>query len=154
MQLIKKYTTLIIVSIVSLAVGRYVLQPKTTVETKEVVKYVTVYKEKKEEKKKKKTTVTERTNPDGTKETTTVITEDDSVVTDSSGGTKIETESIKITSNTSRLSLSLLAIKDIPNPSKPIAYGAVISVPIVGSLNATGMVTTERQIGIGLGISF
>ena len=122
MQLIKKYTTLAIVSIISFAVGRYVLQPKTTVETKEIIKYVTVYKEKKEEKKKKKTTVTERTNPDGTKEVITVITEDDSVITNSSGGTKIETESVKITSNASRLSLSLLAIKDIPNPSRPIAY--------------------------------
>lgn len=154
METINKYKTIAIVAIISTLIGRYVLQPKTKVETKEVVKYVTVYKEKKEEKKKKKTTITERVNPDGSKEVITVITEDDSTITDSSGGTKFESETTKVVKNGANLSLSLIAIKDLPQPNRAISYGVILSVPIAGNLNATGMVTSDKQVGLGIGISF
>jgi hypothetical protein len=154
METINKYKTIAIVAIIGILVGRYVLQPKTKVETKEVIKYVEVYKEKKEEKKKKRTVITDRTNTDGSKETTTVISEDDSITTESSGSTRIESETTKIAKSGSDLSLSLLAIKDLPRPSRPLSYGVVISVPIAGNLNATGMVTTDKQIGLGIGITF
>ena len=150
----KKYKLIAIVAIVALLVGRYVLQPKVKVKIVEKTVYVEVFKEKKEEKKKVKTTIEERINTDGSKETTTVITDDSTSTTQTNRDVKIDSEKSIVKSTGSGLSLSLLAIKDIPNPSEPISFGAVISVPVFGNLNATGMVTTEKQVGLGLGITF
>lgn len=154
METIKQYRNIIIVAIVALLVGRYVLQPKVKVKIVEKTVYVEVFKEKKEEKKKVKTTIKERTNTDGSKETTTVITDDSTSTTQTNRDIKLDSEKSTITSTGSGLSLSLLAIKDVPNPSKPLSFGAVISVPIVGNLNVTGLVTTEKHVGLGLGLSF
>jgi hypothetical protein len=126
METINKYKTIAIVAVISVLIGRYVLQPKTKVETKVVTEYVEVYVEKKEEKKKKTTTITDRSTPDGGKETTTVIVEDSTSTTESSGSIKVQSETTKIAKSSSDLSLSLLAIKDIPNPSKPVSYGVVV----------------------------
>ena len=150
----KNYKVIAIVAIVALLVGRYVLQPKVKVKIVEKTVYVEVFKAKKEEKKKVKTTIKERTNTDGSKETTTVITDDSTSTTQTNRDVKIDSEKSIVKSTGSGLTLSLLAIKDIPNPSEPISFGAVISVPIIGNLNATGMVTTEKQVGLGLGITF
>jgi hypothetical protein len=154
METINKYKTIVVVAVISVLIGRYILQPETKVETKVVTEYVEVYVEKKEEKKKKTTTVTDRSNSDGSKETTTVIVEDSTSTTESSGSVKVQSETTKVAKSGSDLSLSLLAIKDIPNPSKPVSYGVVVSVPVIGNLNATGMVTTDKQIGLGIGIAF
>lgn len=154
MSKLKQYGLIGVVAILGILVGRYILQPKSKVETKEVVKYIEVFKEKKEEKKNVKTVITEKINKDGTKEITTVITDNSTSNSQTNKDSKLESDKTKIVKNGIGLSLSLLAIKDIPNPSRAISYGAVISVPIVGNLNATGMVTTEKQVGIGLGITF
>jgi len=150
----KKYKVIAIVAIVALLVGRYVLQPKAEIQIKETIKYVEVFKEKKEEKKKVKTTIKERTNADGSKETTTVITDDSSSSSQTNKDTKLDSSKETTIKKGSGLTLSLLAIKDIPSPLKPLSYGVVVSVPVFGNLNATGMFTTEKQVGLGLGISF
>lgn len=154
METIKQYRNIIVVAVVALLVGRYVLQPKVKVKVVEKTVYVEVFKEKKEEKKKVKTTIEERINTDGSKETTTVITDDSTSTTQTNRDIKLDSEKSTITSTGSGLSLSLLAIKDLPNPSKPLSFGVVISVPIIGNLNATGLVTTEKHVGLGLGLSF
>lgn len=137
--------------LIGILVGRYILSPKT--ETKEVVKYITVYEEKKEEKKNKRTTIKEVVRNDGTKETTTVVDESSDTVTNSSNRTDFESSKVKKV-RTADLSVSLIAINNLPNPKKDFSYGAVVTVPVVGNLNATGMVTTDKQVGIGIGISF
>jgi len=154
MSKLKQFGLIGVVAVIGILVGRYVLQPKSKVETKEVVKYVEVFKEKKEEKKNVKTVITEKIHKDGTREITTVITDNSTSTEQTNRDTKLDSEKTKLVKTGAGLSLSLLAIKDIPNPSKGIAYGAVISVPIIGNLNATGMVTTEKQVGIGIGITF
>jgi hypothetical protein len=154
MDKLKQYGLIGLVAIAGILIGRYVIQPKTTVQTKEVVKYVEVFKEKKEEKKNVKTIIKEKTNVDGSKETTTEITDNTTTIDQTNRDTKLESEKTKVVTTGSGLTLSLLAIKDIPNPNKAIAYGAVISVPIFGRLNATGLVTTDKQVGLGLGLSF
>jgi len=154
MSKLKQYGLIGVVAILGILVGRYILTPKSTVQTKEVIKYVEVFKEKKEEKKNVKTVIKETVKKDGTKETVTEITDNSTSNTQTNKDTKLDSEKSKVVKTGSGLTLSLLAVKDIPNPSKPLAYGAVISVPIIGNLNATGMVTTEKQVGIGLGITF
>lgn len=153
MESIKKVTTIALSAIIGILIGRYILKPKVKTEVKEVIKYVEVYKEKKEEKKSKKTSITERTNKDGSKETSTVIVENDSSVTESSKETESSVVKTAKTTTGSGLTLSMLAIKDLDSRN-PISYGAVVSVPVVGNLNITGMATTEKQVGIGIGISF
>lgn len=154
MEQLNKYKNLIIVAIVSLLVGRYVLQPKTKVETKETIKYVEVFKEKKEEKKKVKTIVTEHVNKDGSKDIKTVIDENSDSITQTNKDSKLQSEKTRVETKGSGLSLSMLAIKDVGISTKPLYYGAVVSVPLIGNLNVTGMVTTEKQVGLGLGITF
>lgn len=153
MESIKKVTTIALSAIIGILIGRYILKPKVKTEVKEVIKYVEVYKEKKEEKKSRRTSITERTNKDGSKETSTVIVENDSSVTESSKETESSVVKTAKTTTGSGLTLSMLAIKDLDSRN-PISYGAVVSVPVVGNLNITGMATTEKQIGIGIGINF
>jgi hypothetical protein len=136
--------TTLIVAISCILVGRFVLAPKPKVIVKEVVKIVEV--EKKQTKKKKDTIQT--TNPDGS--TTTQITETEDTTTDRT--TNIDS---KITSTSkSGLSLGLLAIKDVSSFSSPLQYGATITVPIMGSISAVGLVTTSKQVGVGLSLEF
>lgn len=150
----KKYITFACALVAGVLVGRYVLAPKTRVETKEIIKYVETKEEKKNEKKKRKVVVTETTRPDGTKESSSTTEEEDVIVTDTTTRKDFQSDksSKKITG--SDLSISLIAIRDIPQPQKPISYGVVMSVPVVGNLNVTGMVTSDKQVGLGVGISF
>lgn len=138
---------------IGVLIGRYIIKPQTKTKIKEVVKYVEIYKEKKEEKKNKKTTVTEVVRPDGTKETSTVIVENDVTTTESNrrseGKTSIKT---KIESG-AKITLGMLALKDVDSNGQ-IYYGVTGYFPIVGNLSVTGLVTTEKQVGIGLALSF
>jgi hypothetical protein len=136
----------IIVAISCLLVGRYVLTPKQ--KTKEVVKVVEV--EKKRTDSKKKVVTREVTNPDGTKVKET--TETENTVTDSERSRK--EDKFKLSETGASISLGLLAIKDATDFSKPFEYGATVAVPVIGNLKAMGMVTTSKQIGLGLSVDF
>jgi hypothetical protein len=151
---VKKYTTLLVVAISGVLVGRYVIQPKQEVKVREKIVYVEIFKEKKEEKKDTTTTITETVDKDGNKSTTTVIEDKSTSVTETTKDTKEKTDSSSVTKTGHRITLGMLAIKDLPNPIKPIAYGVTVAVPIFGNINATGLVTTEKQVGVGLAIHF
>lgn len=140
----KKYLNYVIIGVVALLVGRFVLQPKP--KTIEVVKYV----EKKEETKKtKKTTRTrERKNPDGSSQTETEIVEDST----SNSSTTIASE--KSTSTSKGVSVGILALKDLDRFSEKLEYGAVVSVPVFGSLSVMGSADTTKRIGLGLALEF
>ena len=140
----KQYLNYVIIGVVALLVGRFVLQPKP--KTIEVVKYV----EKKEETKKtKKTTRTrERKNPDGSSQTETEIVEDST----SNSSTTIASE--KSTSTSKGVSVGILALKDLDRFSEKLEYGAVVSVPVFGSLSVMGSADTTKRIGLGLALEF
>ena len=140
----KKYLNYVIIGVVALLVGRFVLQPKP--KTIEVVKYV----EKKEETKKtKKTTRTrERKNPDGSSQTEIEVVEDST----SNSSTTIASE--KSTSTSRGISVGILALKDLDRFSEKLEYGAVVSVPVFGSLSVMGSADTTKRIGLGLALEF
>jgi hypothetical protein len=140
----KKYLNYVIVGAIALLVGRFVLQPKP--KTIEVVKYV----EKKEETKKtKKTTRTrERKNPDGSSQTETEVVEDST----SNSSTTIASE--KSTSTSKGVSVGILALKDLDRFSEKLEYGAIVSVPVFGSLSVVGSVDTTKRVGLGLALEF
>ena len=140
----KKYLNYVIIGVVALLVGRFVLQPKP--KTIEVVKYV----EKKEETKKtKKTTRTrERKNPDGSSQTEIEVVEDST----SNSSTTIASE--KSTSTSKGVSVGILALKDLGRFSEKLEYGAVVSVPVFGSLSVMGSADTTKRIGLGLALEF
>lgn len=142
----KKLGILISACLVSFLVGRYVVKPR--VETKEVIKYVTVEVEKK--KTKKVTRVSERKNPDGSSTSETTIVED------SSSERTSETSGTRQTfaSSSSGLTLSLLALKDVETFAQKTHYGITISAPLIGNLKATSYLDTSKRVGLGLGLEF
>jgi hypothetical protein len=149
MQKIRKYATLVSVSIISMLVGRYVFQTPKRVEIKEVIKFV----EKKEEasRKNKKTVIRENKKPDGTTNTETIIVEDSTSVIKTE--TSFTSEKSKVVTQ-HKLSLGLLAIKDLPNFKNNLEYGVLVSVPVLGSISVTTMVDTTKRVGVGLSIGF
>ncbi len=140
----KQYLNYVIIGVVALLVGRFVLQPKP--KTIEVVKYV----EKKEETKKtKKTTKTrERKNPDGSSQTETVVVEDST----SNSSSTIASE--KSTSTSKGILVGILALKDLDRFSEKLEYGAVVSVPVLGSMSVIGSADTTKRVGLGLALEF
>jgi len=140
----KQYLNYVIVGAIALLVGRFVLQPKP--KTIEVVKYV----EKKEETKKtKKTTKTrERKNPDGSSQTETEVVEDST----SNSSSTIASEKTKTISK--GVSVGILALKDLDRFSDKLEYGAVVSVPVLGSLSVIGSADTTKRVGLGLALEF
>lgn len=140
----KQYLNYGIIAIIALLVGRFVLQPKPKI--KEVVKYV----EKKEETKKtKKTTRTrERKNPDGSSQTETEVVEDST----SNSSSTIASEKSKVISK--GISIGILALKDLDRFSEKLEYGAVVSVPVFGSLSVIGSADTTKRVGLGVALEF
>lgn len=143
-QLLNKTT--IIVAIVCILVGRYVLTPKQ--ETKIVTKIVEV--EKKQVNTDKKTVIKETINPDGTVIKETVETDNSVEITD----TETKVDSSTTTKKGSSITLGLLAIKQVNRLSEPFEYGATVSVPLIGNLNVTGLVTTDKRVGLGVSLGF
>lgn len=150
METLKKYGLFGLIAIAGILIGRYVIQPKSEVRTKEVVKYVEVYKEKKEEKKKIKVVVI--TKPDGT--TTTTTTDDSTTTTVSDGSTKIDSKKDVVVKKGSGLTLGALAIANGQRFSDKLEYGVTAAIPVFGSLKAQALVTTDKRVGLGLAIEF
>lgn len=140
----KQYLNYVIVGVIALVIGRFVLQPKP--KTIEVVRYV----EKKEETKKTKkiTKTKERKNPDGSSQTEVEIVEDST----SNSSTTIASE--KSTSTSKGVSVGILALKDLDKFSEKLEYGAIVSVPVLGSLSIIGSADTTKRVGLGLALEF
>lgn len=140
----KKYSNHAIIAIIALLVGRFVLQPKQKVKEK------IVYVEKKEETKKtKKTTRTrERKNPDGSSQTETEIVEDST----SNSSSTIASEKTKVISK--GISVGVLALKDLDRFSNKTEFGAMVSVPVMGSLSVVGTADTTKRVGLGIALEF
>jgi hypothetical protein len=135
----KNFKIYAIIAVVSLLIGRYVLQPKpvTVIQWKEKIIKV--------EETKKKTVKRTIKKPDGSVIEDSTETEDTNSTTDTarSGSKK----------SGSGITLGLLAVKDWTNFQKTNAE-AVVIVPFYGNLKIIGSVDTTKQIGIGLGLEF
>jgi hypothetical protein len=149
-----QYKKIALVAVASVLVGRYVLQPKAEIKTKEVVKYVEVYKEKKEEKKKVKTTIKERINVDGSKEITTVITDDSTTTEQTNRDSILDSSKKSVIKKGSSLTLGMLAIADTGRISSELEYGITATLPVFGNLKAQALVTTDKKIGLGFAMDF
>lgn len=140
----KQYLNYVLVGVIALVVGRFVLQPKP--KTIEVVRYV----EKKEETKKTKkiTKTKERKNPDGSSQTEVEVVEDST----SNSSSTIASEKTKVISK--GISVGILALKDLDKFSEKLEYGAIVSVPVLGSLSIIGSADTTKRVGLGLALEF
>lgn len=130
-------------AIISLLVGRYVLQPepKSTTEVKEKKQET----EKKEEKKVIKSTKTKK--PDGTETTETTVTIDTRTNKDT-----ITDKSTKIVKGKG-VTLGILAVKTIGD-FQPTNFEAVAVVPFFGNLSIVGSANSLKQVGLGLALEF
>lgn len=147
MTYLNKFT--LIALALGLLIGRFVLQSKPTVIEK--IKTVEVEKKVFIENKNKKEVKKEIVRPDGTKETTTEIVENST--SESTTDRKLVAESQK-TSKGSGVTLGLLAIKDAADFSTSLHYGITVSAPIYGSLKVQALGTTDKRVGLGLGVEF
>jgi hypothetical protein len=144
MTTLNKIILLIISLAISFSIG-YFATP-TKIETKTIVKTETVKVE-------GKTRIVYRnkiTKPDGTVTENEVEKED----TNTREETKSLAESKTIVSNDTGATLSILAIVDSNNIARLREYGLSVSKRVLGSLTVTGLVTTDKKIGAGLGWSF
>lgn len=128
-------------------VGYYATPSKVEIQIKEVVKTVTV-------KQKGKTKIVYRTrvtSPDGT------ITETENERTDTTISENTNTETKKeqstVTTKDVGLTLSMLAISDIKNLDKR-EYGLHATKRVFSNVVVGAMVTTDKKIGVSVGLSF
>ncbi len=144
-----KYKVLIGITVLGLTftAGRFSKPAEVKIETKEVIKTVTV----KEEAKEKIVTVTKIVYKDGTiKEETK---------TEDRQASKTEENTSKVTESNTEvkrdvgLVLSALAIVNVSD-IKQREYGITVSKRVFGNLNVTGIVTSDKKVGVGLGLSF
>lgn len=142
----KKYLTLGLVSLLSFLAGKYLFPPQPQI--KEVVRTVQVEKKQKKEDKVVKSTKIKK--PDGTVVTETTVTSKTDTTTDKTSQSERRTE----TKSSSKLTLGLLAIKNVSDFGKPFEYGATLAVPVFGNVKAQGLVTTDKRLGLGLALEF
>lgn len=146
----KKIRNYIIIAISGVLVGRYVLQPKPSVQIKEVVKYV---KEKeKVNKKNRKIVVVETKKPDGSSTKETVITEGTETVVSTTVNEDSEISSK--TEYSKGITFGVLAVSDVAQFRKNPDVGFILSVPVVGNLSFVTTGDTSKRIGVGLSLEF
>jgi len=146
----KKIRNYIIIAISGVLVGRYVLQPKPSVQIKEVVKYV---KEKeKVNKKNRKIVVVETKKPDGSSTKETVITEGTETVVSTTVNKDSETNSK--TEYSKGITFGVLAVSDVAQFRKNPDVGFILSVPVIGNLSFVTTGDTSKRIGVGLSLEF
>ena len=147
---IKENKNCIIAIIVALLIGRFVLQPKGKVEIKTVEKVVEVIKEVKVEDKKKNVRIIEHKNKDGSSTKETTISED-THATDNKDTNIVATKETSKTISNRGVQLGIVAF----NPwEKDHSFGLLTSIPVYGSLSVTGMLTTDKKVGIGVTLEF
>lgn len=150
--MLNKITLHLICFIVGGLLGRAII-PR--VETKEVIKYVKIIEEKKQQDKNKTVVITETKSKDGTIKKETTIKESSVAKTETKQ--TVLNEDIAIKKETTKgITVGLIGISHIDKnmlTNRPQA-GIITSVPVIGSLSLAGMITTDKQLGIGLTIEF
>lgn len=144
-----KYLQIGISALIGLLVGKFALQSKPQIVEK--IKTVEVEKIVKVEDKKKREQRKEVTRPDGTKEVTVIIDEESK--TKETKDKELVATSEK-SSKFSGVTLGLLAIKDSQDFAKQATYGIHVSAPIYGSVKLQALGTSDKKVGLGLGLEF
>lgn len=90
------------------------------------------------------------TKPDGTIIEKEVEKEDSNTKEESEA--KIATEKIAV--KDTGLVLGVLGIIDVDKPTDGVKYGLSVSKRVLGAVTVHGLVTTDKQIGAGVGWSF
>jgi regulatory protein YycI of two-component signal transduction system YycFG len=148
MEKIKKNKTIIIVAILILAIGYgigYFTKPTE-------VKTVTVEKVK-IEKQAAETKIVYRekiTKPDGT----VIEKEQSKTDTVTSENTQSEKSSESVIKNDLGLNLGLLAVAEVNNLAGNREYAVTVSKRVIGNFSVNALATTDKKIGVGIGISF
>lgn len=150
MNTFHKIKTYLIIGIVCFIAGKYIFPPDKEIKIKEVVKYV----EKKQEDKKTRviTRVKETSKTDGTTTKETVIVEDSTNKTTSIVDSEKKSESSKISA--SKVSIGVMALKDIPEFSQKTHIGVLTSIRIFGSISLVGSLDSTKRVGLGISIGF
>lgn len=133
---------------ISFGVGRFSKPAKVEIQTKEVVKTVTV----KEEAKTKIVYKNRIVYPDGTIKETETSREDTHSNTETN--TDIKKEASSVTTRDSDLTLQALAIVDIDNVAGKREYGLYAKKRMFGNVSIGVLVTTDKKVGAGIGYEF
>lgn len=150
MNFLKDNKKLIIIGVSCLLIGRYVLKQDPVIVEKEVI----VYKEKSQttSQSRRTTTSQQENRPDGS--STTVITTTEETSNDSSTEVAIDRTTTKETSKGSKITVGVLALKDLDHFSKNTHIGVLTKVPLIGNLSIIGSVDTTKRVGLGLALEF
>jgi archaellum component FlaF (FlaF/FlaG flagellin family) len=127
---------------------------ETVTKTVEVIKQDTSVKQ--NEKKNKKVTIDKHVNKDGSSDTKTVITDNGSTETNTNTKTEIKKEdsSSTIVKNDIGLTISALAIVNSNDFTGKREYGVHITKRILGNVTIGAMATTDKKVGISVGMGF
>lgn len=150
MDFIKQNKNIIIVGISCVLIGRYVLQAEPKVIEKEVI----VYKESTQSssQSRRTTTTTEEKRPDGSSTTQTTTTEETS--DQNSTEVAVDRTTSRETSKASKVTVGILALKDLDQFSKNTHIGILTKAPLVGNLSVIGSFDTTKRVGLGLSLEF
>lgn len=150
MRFIKDNVKIIIIGLSCLLVGKFVLQDDPIVVEKEVI----VYKESTQSssQSKKTTTTKEEKKPDGSSTTETTVTEETS--NQSSTEVAVDRTTSRETSKASKVTVGILALKDLDQFSKNTHIGILTKAPLVGNLSVIGSFDTTKRVGLGLSLEF
>lgn len=150
MSYIKQYKLVLIVGICCLLIGRYVLQPKVKIETREVIKYVENKKENKQTN--KVTKIKEEKKPDGSSSIETTISENSN--SQVSISTSYQSDKSTKTQSGKGLIVGISAIKNIEQFSNKPDFSVLTIVPIFGNISAIGSLDTTKRVGLGIAVEF
>lgn len=150
MQFLKDNKKLIIIGVSCLLVGRYILKEDPIIVEKEVI----VYREKSQTTSQSRRTTTSRqeNRPDGSSTTETTTTEESS--NQSNTEVAIDSTTTKKTSRGSKITLGVLALKDLDHFSKNTHIGVLTKAPLIGNLSIIGSIDTNKRVGLGLALEF
>ena len=144
----RKIGLAIVALIVAFGIGFFAKPAKVKIETKEVVKTVTV----KQEGKVRIVYREKVTNPDGT------ITEKETEREDTHSSENTQSEASRTASNEttrdSGLTLQALAIVDVKDIGGDREYGLYAKKRVFGNVSVGALVTTDKKIGLGIGFDF
>lgn len=146
----KKY--IVLAFIIGGVLGR-VLIPK--VQVQEVIRYQKVSIEQKQQEKNKTVVIVETKNPDGSSTKQTTINTNDKTNIKKEDNT-IKDNVYNKTSSYKGVAVGLFISKDMNKNilTNRTEYGIITSVPVIGNLSVTGLLTTDKKIGVGLSIEF
>ena len=144
MKLQYKILAAIIALAISFGIGYYA----TPTKVQEKVKIE--YKDSKVEVKTKIVYRDKITKPDGTIIEKEVEKENTNTEEKSEGSQQSE----KIATKDTGLTLGLLGIVDVAKPTDGVKYGVSVSKRVLGAVTVHGLVTDQREVGVGVGWSF